>query len=161
MTAENKSIEQYKNKLTLLLTVASIVITIVAISWAVFFIKIQDWLSAIIESTLIFLGFMGYWHTKHNNTKIIAHVYFPLLFIVMCIVCIFFDVPNAEVQRSNHHYFLPMALYAYVLYQDEHPYLKVGAPILISLAFLLFASTHNGINLSEVTNEDRLTRMWL
>ncbi len=161
MAAENKSIEQYKNKLTLLLTVASIVITIVAISWAVFFIKIQDWLSAIIESTLIFLGFMGYWHTKHNNTKIIAHVYFPLLFIVMCIVCIFFDVPNAEVQRSNHHYFLPMALYAYVLYQDEHPYLKVGAPILISLAFLLFASTHNGINLSEVTNEDRLTRMWL
>ena len=84
------------------------------------------------ESTLVVLGYMGYWNNKRNNIKIIAHVYFPLLFLMICIVCIFFDVPNLVVPRSNHHYFLPMALYAYVLYQDEHPYLKIGAPTVIS-----------------------------
>ena len=54
-----------------------------------------------------------------------------------------------------------MALYAYVLYQDDHPYLKIGAPAVISLAFLLFACTQTGYNLSSVSDADRLTRVWL
>lgn len=161
MTIENSTLEKHKDKLTYLLEIASIVITVAAVTWTIFFILIQDWLSAIIESTLSLLGYIGYWHTKHNNTKIIAHVYFPLLFIVMCLVCYFFDVPNVAVARSNHHYFLPMVLYAYVLYQDEHPYLKIAAPILISFAFLLFASTHIGINYSSMTNEQRLIGLWV
>ena len=161
MAIENVSIDQHKNKVTYLLNVATIVITVVAISWAIFFISIQDWLSLAMESTLIVLGYMGYRSNKRNNIKIIAHVYFPLLFLMICIVCVFFDVPNLVVPRSNHHYFLPMALYAYVLYQDEHPYLKIGAPTVISLAFLLFACTHTGFNLSSVSDADRLTRVWL
>jgi len=161
MAIENVSIDQHKNKVTYLLNVAIIVITVVAISWAIFFISIQDWLSLAMESTLIVLGYMGYRSNKRNNIKIIAHVYFPLLFLMICIVCVFFDVPNLVVLRSNHHYFLPMALYAYVLYQDEHPYLKIGAPTVISLAFLLFACTHTGFNLSSVSDADRLTRVWL
>ncbi len=161
MSIENISIEQHKNKVTYLINIATIVITVVAISWAIFYISIQDWLSLAMESTLIVVGYLGYWNNKRNNIKIIAYVYFPLLFFMICIVCLFFDVPNSVVPRSNHHYFLPMSLYAYVLYQDDHPYLKVGAPVAISFAFLLFACTQTGLNLSLVSDADRLTRVWL
>lgn len=54
-----------------------------------------------------------------------------------------------------------MALYAYVLYQDEYPYLKITVPAIISLAFLLFACTNFGINLSTMTDEQRLVRVWV
>ena len=91
MAVENASIEQHKNKVTYLLNVATIVITVVAISWAIFFISIQDWLSLAMESTLVVLGYMGYWNNKRNNIKIIAHVYFPLLFLMICVPFILSD----------------------------------------------------------------------
>lgn len=161
MTIKHTPIDKHQDKLTYLLTIASIVIAGVAIGWTIFFIIIQDWLSVLAESTFVMLGYYGYTHTKHNNTKTIAYVYFPLLFVMMCFVCLFFDIPNAVVPRSNHHYFLPMALYAYVLYQDEHPYLKVAAPILICVAFMLFSSTTIGFNLSGMTNAQRLMGVWV
>jgi EAL domain-containing protein (putative c-di-GMP-specific phosphodiesterase class I) len=161
MAIESNPLIKHQDKLTYLLIIASIVITVVAIAWTIFFISIRDWLSVGVESILIALGYIGYSSAKRNNTKVIAHILFPLLFIVMCIVCIFFDVPNTAVPRSNHHYFLPMVLYAYVLYQDEHPYLKIAVPALISLAFLMFASTHTGINLSGMTNDHRLVGVWV
>jgi diguanylate cyclase len=161
MSIESSSIEQHKNKLTFLLKVASVVVALTASMWAIFFITIHDWLGAFTESILIVLGCLGYAHTKHNNTKIIAYVYLPILFFVMCFICVFYDMPNAIVSRSNNHYFLPMALYAYVLYQDENPYLRITVPVIISLAFLLFACTNFGINLSTMTDEQRLVRVWV
>lgn len=161
MTIKHTPIDKHQDKLTYLLTIASIVIAAVAIGWTVFFIIIQDWLSVLAESIFVMLGYHGYTHTKHNRTKTIAYVYFPLLFLVMCFVCLFFDIPNAVVPRSNHHYFLPMALYAYVLYQDEHPYLKVAAPIVICLAFMIFSSTTIGFNLSGMSNTHRLMGVWV
>jgi EAL domain-containing protein (putative c-di-GMP-specific phosphodiesterase class I) len=161
MSIESISVEQHKNKLTFLLKVASIVVALTATMWAIFFVTIQDWLAAFTEFILIVLGCLGYTQTKHNNTKIIAYVYLPILFVVMCFICVFYDTPNAIVSRSNNHYFLPMALYAYVLYQDENPYLKITVPVVISLAFLLFACTNFGIDLSTMTNDQRLVRVWV
>ena len=161
MTVEHKAPEKNQAKLTYLLIIASIVITVDAIGWTILNIVIKDWLHAAVDAMLMVLGYMAYWHSKHNNTKIIARMYFPLLFLMICILCLFFDVPNATVPRSDHHYFLPIVLYAYVLYQDEHPYLKIAVPIAISLAFLIFASTHIGINLSQMTTEQRLSLVWV
>lgn len=53
MAIENVSIDQHKNKVTYLLNVATIVITVVAISWAIFFISIQDWLSLAMKRPLL------------------------------------------------------------------------------------------------------------
>ncbi len=161
MTTENRYIEQYKNKLTYLLKLATIVIAVASIAWSTFYFFIQNWLGVAMHGVLTVLGYMGYWHTKRNNTKIIADVYFPLMFIMVALVCIFLDVPTAVVARSNHYYFLPMALYAYVIYQDDHAYLKIGVPIFISIVFLVFASTHYGINLSEATSQHRLIAAWI
>jgi hypothetical protein len=56
-----------------------------------------------------------------------------------------FDVPTAAVARSDHHYFLPMVLYAYaVMYQDDHAYLKIGVTRFSFNRFYDFASTHIG-----------------
>lgn len=103
MSIESSSIEQHENKLTFLLKVASDVVALTAMIWATFFIIIQDWLGAFTESILIVMGCLGYAHTRHNNTKIIAYVYLPILFFVMCFICIFYDMPNAIVSRSNNH----------------------------------------------------------
>ncbi len=161
MTIENRSSDQHHNKLAYLLKIASIVITVISLLWTVFYFSIQNWLGVIMEAALTMLGFMGYWHTKRNNTKIIAYVYFPLMFVMVCAVCLSLDVPTAAVARSDHHYFLPMALYAYVMYQDDHAYLKIGAPALVSIAFMVFASTHIGFDLSGMTVHHRLIAAWL
>ena len=161
MTTEKGSIEQYKNKLTYLLKLATIVIAIASIAWSTFYFFIQNWFGVAMHGVLTVLGYMGYWHTKRNNTKIIADEYFPLMFIMVALVCLFLDVPTAVVARSNHHYFLPMALYAYIIYQDDHVYLKIGMPVFISIVFLVFASTNFGINLSEASGQHRLIAAWL
>jgi len=161
MTIESRSIDQYKDKLTYLLKVATIVIAVVSMVWTTFYFFIQNWLGVAMEGVLTVQGYMAYWYTKRNNTKIIADEYFPLIFIMVALVCFFFDVPTAAVSRSNHYYFLPMALYAYVIYQDDHAYLKIGMPILISLVFLVLASSNYGINLSEATTQHRLIAAWI
>ena len=161
MTTKHNLIEQHNNKLVYILKIASIVITVISLLWTVFYFSIQNWLGVIMEAALTVLGFMGYLQTKRNNTKIIVYVYFPLLFIMICIVCLFLDVPTAVVARSDHHYFLPMAMYAYVMYQDDHAYLKFGAPAFVSIAFMVFASTHIGIDLSGMTDQHRLIAAWL
>ena len=161
MTIESRSIDQYKDKLTYLLKVATIVIAVVSMVWTTFYFFIQNWLGVAMEGVLTVQGYMAYWYTKRNNTKIIADEYFPLIFIMVALVCFFFDVPTATVSRSNHYYFLPMALYAYVIYQDDHAYLQIGMPILISLVFLVLASSNYGINLSEATTQHRLIAAWI
>ncbi len=161
MPIESSSIEQHKDKLAYLLKVASIVIIVTSVSWTIFFIIIQDWLSVVTKALFIVLGYMGYIQNKRNNTKIIGFVYFPLLFVMLFLLCIFLDVPNTTVPRSSHHYFLPMALYAYVIYQDEKPYLRITVAAVISVAFLLLACTNFGINLSTMSDEQRLARVWI
>lgn len=161
MTTEISSTGQQKGKLAYLLKIASIVIAATAITWTTFYIVTQNWLAALGESTFIMLGYLAYTAASRNNTKTIAQVYFPLLLVMMCIFCLFLDVPNAIVPRSAHHYFLPMLLYAYIIYQDENPYLKVTTLALISIAFLVFSCTSIGVNLSSMTNEHRLIGVWL
>ena len=161
MSIESISIEQHRNKLTFLLKVASIVLIVTAAVWAIFFVAIQDLLGVFTEIVLVLLGCLAYTQTKRLNTKIIAFVYLPVLFIVMCFICVCFDVPTAVTSRSNNHYFLPMALYAYVLYQDENPYLRISIPLIMASAFLLFACTNVGFNLSSMTDDQRLIRVWI
>ena len=161
MSIESASLEQHKDKLGYLLKVASVVLIMTAAVWAIFFVAIKDPLGVLTETVLVVLGCMAYAQTKRNNTKIIAFIYLPILFVVMCFICVCFDVPNSAAPRSNNHYFLPMALYAYVLYQDENPYLRITVPVVMSLAFLLFACTNFGFNLSSMNDEQRLIRGWI
>lgn len=153
MDTEYQSIEQQKAKLTYLVKVAAIVITVSAIAWTIFFAVNESWLGVIDESIYIFIGGLTYRLNDKNNTKKIAYVCLPLFFMMLCLSCLFFDVPIAVTPRSTHNILLPLALYAYILYQNERPALRVIVPGLVLSAFIVFACTNYGFYTPIMSNE--------
>lgn len=160
MPNKNNFIEQHQAKRTYLVKIGTLVIAIAGIVYTAFYIASKNWVGAIFESIFIYIGYMAYKENSRNNSVAIAHVYFPMLFVAICASCIFLDVPNEFAPRSHHTYLLPMAIYAHVLYQDANRHLKLLSPIVILLAFLIFACTKMGFSLVSMTYEQKEMSTW-
>lgn len=160
MTTEDQSVDQHQAKLTYLLRIAAMVITVAAIPWVTFFAISKSWLGVTIQLTYIFLGYTTYRLNLKNNTKTVAYVCLPLFFIALCLQCLFFDVPIAAAPRSTHNFLLPLALYTYVLYQNEKLFLRIAGPALALSAFLVFSCTNFGFYIPIMGNEARIFAAW-
>ena len=127
-----------------------------------FFAVTGAWQQAGFQSALVFLGVSmtlvagkqsgansagdgldGVGHANGHGWATVAWVVclMLLLFAVSAVV----DLPSPGFARSNHYWFVPLALVAYFLLRHEGPWIQNGLPILCLLAFVGLASSLWGI----------------
>jgi len=128
------------------LLLSSVVLAAVSLFWAMYFALHGNWavcfmnlISTTIAATTALL-------TLRGHTRAAAVVIFCAVYIVLCIVSVLLDVPTPQAPRSTHNYFLVIALFASLVFRNDHPWLRHGLSAAALLAFIFFASNSWGLN---------------
>ena len=138
---------------------SSTLMVVMGLLFGVFFATTGAWQQAGFQSLLVFLGVSmtvvagqqrgvdgtadgskyANWHGRATVVWVVCLML--LLFAVSAVV----DLPSPGFARSNHYWFVPLALAAYFLLRHEGPWIQNGLPIVCLLAFVGLASTPWGI----------------
>ncbi len=124
------------------------------LSWGLFFVTQQMWILMGIDILMFVIGLACLWLTKHNFTRAASFLMLISLFLILCGMNVFLDIPNAITPRSLHNFLLFLALYAHFILQGESKWVKYGTPLVFLMAFLVFASSNAGIATSYVISDN-------
>jgi EAL domain-containing protein (putative c-di-GMP-specific phosphodiesterase class I) len=144
------------------LLLSSVVLGGISLFWGVYFIAHDNWTiwplnlfsSAVAAGTALL--------TLRGRIRAAAIVIFCSVFVILCVFCALLDVPTLEAPRSNHNYFLVIALFAWLVFKGDKPWLRHGMTLVALLAFIVFASSSWGLSTPYALGSDvRVVGTWV
>ena len=96
-----------------------------------------------LELAVVLLGILGVWLTMRKRVNAAALVVTSGLYVVICSVCLFLDVPTPGVPRSSHHFFLSLGACTYLMLRGYRParfFLLAWSTLLV---FIVLAALRN------------------
>lgn len=143
------------------LLVSSAVLGSISLFWGVYFLTQGNWdiwpinlFSITVAGTTAFLTLRG-----HIRTASI--IVFCAVFIILGVFCALIDVPTLQAPRSNQNYFLVIALFAWLVFKGDKPWLRYSMTLAGLFAFIFFASTNWGLHTSHALGDDvRVVGTW-
>ncbi|HWU34698.1 MAG TPA: EAL domain-containing protein [Methylovorus sp.] len=134
----------------------------ISVFWGIYFALQHNWLIWGLNLFSILIACTTAWLTWRARIKTAATLLFCAVYAVLCLFCVFLDVPSAAAPRSNHHYFLVIALFASLMFKDASPWLRHGMMVACLAAFVFFASSYWGIASPYTLADDvRIPGTWL
>jgi diguanylate cyclase len=144
------------------LLLAASVLGGISVFWGIYFALQQNWLICGLNLFSILIACTTTWLTLRGRIKTAAALLFFAVYAILCLFCLFLDVPSAGAPRSNHHYFLIIALFASLIFKDANPWLRHGLMVASLAAFVFFASTYWGVTTPYTLADDiRIPGTWL
>jgi diguanylate cyclase len=135
---------------------------LLGVGWAIFFAANKMWLLSTLDILLTFVGMWVLLLAKKGYIRSAAYLLLASMLVLANIMCLFLDIPTAEVPRSIHHYFVVLAALAALIFQDEKKWLKFGIPAIFMLNYFFYASTPFGIVTQYALPDNiRLIGTWL
>jgi len=144
------------------LLVSSFVLGCSSLFWGLYFISHDNWgvLPINLASVAVAVGTAIL--TLRGHIRAASIVIFSLVYVILSVFCVFIDVPTLEAPRSNHNYFLVMALFAWLVFKNDRPWLRHGMTLAGLVGFIFFASTTWSIQTSYVLGpEVRIPGSWM
>ncbi len=136
---------QRRRRAQSLLSAAGVVLMVVGLGWAVFFLLQGNRWVALMELLLVALGAGVVGLARSQRYRGAAALLFGSLYLVLIAFSVWLDVPTETAPRSSHLFLLTVGLCAYYVFQAEKPWLRHGVVATFFLTFLFFASTHFAI----------------
>jgi EAL domain-containing protein (putative c-di-GMP-specific phosphodiesterase class I) len=100
--------------------------------------------------------------TTKQHIRAAALLIFCYVYVVLVVFSVFLDLPTRDVPRSNHNYFLVTALFAWVVFKGDKPWLRHGTTLASLVGFIFFASTNWGLATSYAMADDvRVVGTWI
>ncbi len=131
----------------MLLAIGAMLVAISA-GWSIFFMRLGYWVLVGFDLLILAVGLAVIYLVRHDRPRAATFVLLPVLFVNLVVMAAVFDIPTAEVPRSAHIFLLSLAIGAYMLLQNEHPWLRHSVPLVCLLSFLVLASSPHGIETS-------------
>ena len=125
-----------------MLLLASFVMLLMGAGWGLFFGIARQWLLVALDLVLVVGGLSVMALTQRDRVRAASIVLFVILFFVVSVIALVFDVPNAQVPRSTHFYLLPLGAAALLAFRSDRFWLRHGVALCCLLAFGLLAGTH-------------------
>ncbi|MCB5185131.1 EAL domain-containing protein [Methylobacillus gramineus] len=144
------------------LLLSCLVLGAVSLYWGIYFVARQNWLISSINlvSALVATGTALLTWRGHNRAASI--ILFCAVYLILGVFCILLDVPTAEAPRSNHNYFLVIALFASLVFKGDKLWIRHGMIVAALCAFIFFASNPWGLVSSyQLGNEVRIPGTWV
>lgn len=143
------------------ITVSSLLIVLGSF-WAVFFGTQGNWLVVLLDLVLIGLGAAGIVLTRHGHVRAASLLLIVCVYLVICGISIFLDIPTALAPRSTHQFLLALSIAVYLLLRDEHAWVRHGIALICGTTFLVFASVPSGIVTEYATPDNvRIFGTWV
>ncbi len=146
MSSADLSNNIHKRRVRLLLWFAAGLMASIGGSWALFFAWRGDGDLFIIDLTLMGLGGLVAWLTHRRRTRVAFMVMLAVAYSVIVATSVFFDVPRDHAPRTSHLYLLVLMMACALVLRDEPRLLKWGAPVMLGITFVFFASTTWGVD---------------
>lgn len=97
-----------------------------AVPWMVFFMLQGGYGIVSADILLLLAGVVAIRMTQRGKVRGAAIVLVISLYLRILGMCVFFDIPNDQVPRSIHHFFLPIGIAAYLMLKHEAFWLRHG-----------------------------------
>ncbi len=143
------------------LLVSSLMLGSISLCWGVYFVAHGNWnmwhinLTSLVVATGIALL------TLRRHIRAASIIMFCYVYVVLCIFCAFLDIPTLDAPRSNHNYFLVIALFAWLVFKGDKPWLRHGMTFAGLLGFIVFASTTWGMQTYVLGPDVRVPGTWI
>jgi EAL domain-containing protein (putative c-di-GMP-specific phosphodiesterase class I) len=146
----------------MMLWVAATLMVCIGVGWSVFFAVRGAWVIVAIELVMTVLGVVVARLTQRGLTRL---AFFVMLFSVYASLCAFglvFDIPDAQVPRSTHHFVLVLALAAMLVLRDEANWMRHSVVGLLFVSYVALSSTTWGIQTAYlIPHEVRISGTWI
>ncbi|MDZ7939290.1 MAG: EAL domain-containing protein [Rhodoferax sp.] len=154
--------QTHQRRVRMMLWVGAVLMVSVGVGWSVFFAARGVWVIVAVELCMAVLGGVVGWLNWRQRPQ-------PAFFIMLAVVYaslwafgVFFDIPDAQVPRSTHHFILVLALASMLVLRDASPWLRHGIVGLLFVSYVVLASTTWGIVTPYLIPHDiRITGTWV
>ncbi len=124
----------------LMLALGSVLLMLIASGWAVFFAFKGLWAIVALDLAMVVTGAASLGMSRRGSLRNASLLLLGSLFVALGAICVFLDVPSAQVPRATHHFYLSLGACAYLLFRGERALLRHGVALLFFAAFAVFAS---------------------
>lgn len=160
MTANLNGKQSLRMRRALLLS--SLMLGGISLLWGVYFVAQDNWTMFPINLISVMVAASTALLTLRGHCRVAAITIFGYVYLVLCIFCLLLDIPTLEVPRSNHNYFLVIALFAWLVFKGDKPWLRHAMTLAGLLGFVLFASTNLALPTSYALGDDvRVAGTWI
>jgi len=145
-----------------LLLLASGVTACLSLFWGGFFLLRGAWLTAALDGLAIAIAVGAVWLTLRGHLGAASRLVIGMLYCLLVLNTVVFDIPSAEVPRSAHQFLLALAVVSCLLTRGEPPWLRHGVPLLCFATYVVLASTNTGFVTSlALPDSVRATGVWI
>lgn len=152
----------HQRRLRRLLSLGSVLLVVLGICWAVFFVYLGDWGIVALDAVLVASGLAIWGLTQRNRTRLAFYLLVGVIFVVICGISLVLDVPSAAAPRSTHFFLLVVAFSSLIFLKDDPTGLQHWVAGVCCAAFALLASTTWGLNAAWVLPDGvRVVGTWV
>ena len=132
------------------------------VPWMVFFALSGHTMIAVADGVVVLAGMMAVRMARRNQLRTASILLVGSLYLRLVGMAVFFDVPSAQVPRSIHHFFIPLAVAIYLMLKHDNAWLRRGMAWACLATVVLFSNSDYAIVTSvAVPDSIRATGTWL
>lgn len=152
----------HERRVRMMLWVSAVLMVAIGLGWSVFFAVRGAWIIVAVELTMAVLGVVVAWLTRLRRTRLAFFVMLATVYSSICAFGLVFDIPDAQVPRSTHHFILVLALAAMLVLRDESAWMRHSVVGLLFVSYVALSSTTWGIQTQYLIPHDvRITGTWI
>jgi class 3 adenylate cyclase len=133
--------QTHVRRVRVMVLVASTLLVVFGVSWAVFFGARGQWLVVAWEVIVAALGGAVVMLVLRGQLGSAKGLLVFSLAALLLISALFLDIPSQNVPRSAHLAFIPLAVATYLMFKGENRWLQHGVPIFCLGAVMVFGSS--------------------
>ncbi len=144
------------------LTVTSLLIAGFGLFWGVVFSLRGSGLLVMLDFVVVAMAMLTVWLVQRRRTRTASMLLVTVMFTMVCFDALVFDIPTPAAARSMHQFLLPLGVLSCLLFREERPWLRHGAPAACLLAYVVLAASPIGwATPMALPDSLRLQGMWL
>ncbi|TAH11738.1 MAG: EAL domain-containing protein [Curvibacter sp.] len=162
MSVPSLPTQMHQSRVRMLLWVSALLMVTIGVGWATFFAIRQAWLIVAVESAMAIMGLLVAYLTRKRRTRLAFFVMLTTVYASLVAFGLVFDIPDAQVPRSTHHYILLLALAAMLVLRDEPGWMRHSVVGMLFVSYVALSSTTWGIQTQYlISNDVRVPGTWI
>lgn len=154
--------QTHQRRVRLMLWVGAALMVVVGVGWACFFAARGDWVIVAVEVLMAALGLVVAWLNWRLWPLTAFFIMLAMVYGSLWAFGLFFDIPDAKVPRSTHHFILVLALASMLVLRDASAWLRHGTVGVLLVSYVALASTTWGIATPYLISHDvRIAGTWI
>lgn len=152
----------HHRRVRMMLWVAATLMVSVGVGWSLFFALRGAWIIVAVEVSMAILGVVVAQLTRRRRTRLAFFVMMGTVYASICAFGLVFDIPDAQVPRSTHHFILVLALAAMLVLRDEPAWMRHSMVGLLFVSYVALSSTTWGLQTQYlIPHEVRIGGTWV